>query len=199
MDLAAHRQHPPHLAGVPGARTPWRAPDDRSGAIGAAADLGMAGQGQPDPGLRRRPATGGRCARRARPAAGLALIAAELRSAYERLIAPHWPRIQATLDADVLYRTRQLAIGGAENLLTGLHADVRWREGRLMLVGRRWPLDLTVHRGPGGLVLMSVALGSPHILVKKRTSTQTTVRYPARGIAGIWTAGNRQQADGAVR
>lgn len=32
-----------------------------------------------------------------------------------------------------------------------------------------------------------VALGSPHVLIKKNTATQTTVRYPARGIGNLWT------------
>lgn len=133
------------------------------------------------------------------PEAGLHMIAAELRTAYQRLVASHWPRIQAILDADITYRTRQLAIGGAEKLFKGLHPDVRWRDGQLMLVGQRWPADHTVHRGPGGLVLMPVALGPPHVLVKKRTSTQTTVRYPARGVAAIWAAGNKPPSDAAVR
>ncbi|MFC7102200.1 ArsR/SmtB family transcription factor [Nonomuraea rubra] len=56
-----------------------------------------------------------------------------------------------------------------------------------------------VDRGPGGLVLMPVALGTPHVLIKGRTSTQTTVRYPARGVATLWTAGTRAPAGSAVR
>jgi hypothetical protein len=40
----------------------------------------------------------------ARPAAGLRAIAAELREAHDRPIAPHWPRIRAVLDADIAYR-----------------------------------------------------------------------------------------------
>ncbi|MFD1938470.1 MULTISPECIES: ArsR/SmtB family transcription factor [Nonomuraea] len=135
----------------------------------------------------------------ARPAAGLRAIAAELRAAYERLIAPHWPRIRAVLDADVLYRARQLAAGGAEGVFTGLHPDLHWCEGRLTLKQARWPAELAVNRGPGGLVLIPVALGSPYVLIKKSTSTQTTVRYPARGLATLWTAGTRPPEDSAVR
>jgi DNA-binding transcriptional ArsR family regulator len=135
----------------------------------------------------------------ARPAAGLRAIAAELRMAHDRLVAPHWPRIRAVLDADVAHRARMLAAGGSEKLFTGLHPDLRWRDGRLLLTGDRWRADQIVRRGPGGLVLIPVVLGSPYALIKKSTSTQTTVRYPARGRGALWTAGTRPPADGTVR
>ncbi|MEV0614856.1 metalloregulator ArsR/SmtB family transcription factor [Nonomuraea sp. NPDC050404] len=134
-----------------------------------------------------------------RPAAGLAAIAAELRTAHDRLIAPHWSRIRALLDADVIHRARQLAAGGAERLFADLHPDLRWHDGRLRLGGARWRVERVVERGPGGLVLMPVALGSPYVLIKKRTSTQTTVRYPARGVGTLWTAGTRAPAGSTVR
>ncbi|MGW5714626.1 DUF5937 family protein [Amycolatopsis sp. NPDC003865] len=129
-----------------------------------------------------------------RPAAGLTAIAAELREAHDRLVAPHWPRIRAVLDADVAHRARALATGGAAKLFDGLHPDLRWRDGGLLLTG-----DRPVHRGPGGLVLIPVVLGSPYVLVKRHTSTQTTVRYPARGRGALWTAGTRPPPDGTVR
>ncbi|UBU12489.1 ArsR/SmtB family transcription factor [Nonomuraea gerenzanensis] len=135
----------------------------------------------------------------ARPAAGLRVIAGELRAAHDRLIAPHWPRIRAVLDADVIHRAKELAAGGAERLFAGLHPDLRWQDGRLRLEGDRWRAERVVDRGPGGLVLMPVALGTPYVLIKKRTSTQTTVRYPARGVGTLWTAGTRAPAGSAVR
>ncbi|WP_206066767.1 DUF5937 family protein [Nonomuraea composti] len=116
-----------------------------------------------------------------------------------RLIAPHWPRVRAVLDADVTYRARQLAAGGAARLFADLHPDLHWHDGRLRLEGSRWRSGLAVDRGPGGLVLMPVALGTPYVLIKKRTSTQTTVRYPARGVGTLWTAGTRTPAGSTVR
>jgi DNA-binding transcriptional ArsR family regulator len=103
------------------------------------------------------------------------------------------------LDADVTYRAKQLAAGGAERLFTDLHPDLRWRDGRLTLEEAHWRTEHGVNRGPGGLVLIPVVLGSPHVLIKKRTSTQTTVRYPARGVGALWTAGTRAPAGSAVR
>jgi DNA-binding transcriptional ArsR family regulator len=135
----------------------------------------------------------------ARPAAGLRAIATELRAAHDRLVAPHWPRIRATLDADVAHRARVLAAGGSEKLFDGLHPDLHWRDGRLLLTGDRDRADSAVDRGPEGLVLIPVALGSPYVLVKGHTSTQTTVRYPARGCGALWTAGTRPPSGGTVR
>ncbi|MFG6193346.1 ArsR/SmtB family transcription factor [Nonomuraea sp. JJY05] len=134
-----------------------------------------------------------------RPAEGLRAIAAELRAAHDRLIAPHWSRIRAVLDADVIHRARQMAAGGAERLFADLHPDLHWRDGQLKLGGARWRAERVVDRGPGGLVLMPVVVGSPYVLIKKRTSTQTTVRYPARGVGALWTAGTQAPAGSAVR
>lgn len=134
-----------------------------------------------------------------RPASGLGAIASELRRAHDRLVAPHWPRVSATLEADVLHRARQLALGGAERLFSNLHRELHWQDGRLLLTGARWRADRVVDRGPGGLVLMPVVLGSRHVLIKKSTSTQTTVRYPAHGAGAVWTTGAQAPADGAAR
>jgi DNA-binding transcriptional ArsR family regulator len=133
----------------------------------------------------------------AHPAAGLRAIAAELRAAHDRLIAPHWARIRAVLDADIAYRARQLAAGGAQRLFADLHPDLHWHDGRLTL--ERWRSDRTVNLGPGGLVLLPVVLGSGYVLIKGNTTTQTTVRYPARGVGALWTVGTRPASGSAVR
>jgi hypothetical protein len=92
-----------------------------------------------------------------------------------------------------------LASGGAQRLFTDLHPDLLWRDGRLLLTGPPKLAQRVVNRGPGGLVLIPVVLGSPHVLIKGNTSTQTTVRYSARGVGTLWTAGTQPPADSAVR
>ncbi|WP_132421859.1 ArsR/SmtB family transcription factor [Pseudonocardia endophytica] len=133
----------------------------------------------------------------ARPAEGLHAIAAELRRAHDRLVAPHWSRIRAVLDADVAYRARQLASGGLERLLADLHPELGFADGRLVL--RTASRDREVNRVPGGLVLMPVVLGSQHVLIKGNSTTRTTVRYPARGVGALWTAGTRPAPGRVVR
>jgi len=59
-------------------------------------------------------------------------ITAELADCHARLIAPHWERIRAVLDADIAYRTAQLARGGRAGLW------LAWRRRpRSRPVGRR--------------------------------------------------------------
>lgn len=133
------------------------------------------------------------------PAAVLPAIAAELRAAHDRLIAPHWPRIQAILDADIAYRARRLADGGAAALFADLHPDLRWDDGRLTLTDVARGDSVSAGSAAGGLVLVPVVLGPPHVLVKLHTTTQTTIRYPARGIGTLWTAGTCPPSPSAVR
>ncbi|WP_433664116.1 ArsR/SmtB family transcription factor [Nocardia sp. CA-128927] len=135
----------------------------------------------------------------ARPIAGLSAIATELHAAHDRLIAPHWSRIRAVLDADVSYRAKHLVAGGAEKLFADLHSDLHWRDGRLILQRPRGQSERPVCLGPRGLVLIPVVLCPPEVLIKKSTSTQTTVRYPARGIGSLWTAGNQTPAASTIR
>ncbi|SNY52583.1 DNA-binding transcriptional regulator, ArsR family [Paractinoplanes atraurantiacus] len=75
------------------------------------------------------------------------------------------------------------------------HPDLDWRDGRLLQHSRQG--NRVIRPAPGGLVLMPSALGpsTPHI--RASTSSWTTVRYPARGLATLWTAGTHP-ATGAV-
>ncbi|WP_020659347.1 ArsR/SmtB family transcription factor [Amycolatopsis benzoatilytica] len=127
------------------------------------------------------------------PVSGMRAVATELREAHDRLIAPHWERIRAVLDADVAYRARRWAEGGASRLFADLHGELTWQDGRLTLEGDNRP---SPGRPAGGLVLSPLVLGPPVVLIKLNTTTQTTVRYPARGVGALWT--ERRPAAGNV-
>lgn len=126
-------------------------------------------------------------------------IAAELADCHDRLIAPHWERIRAVLDADIVYRTGQLASGGARQLLRDMHPDLSWAAGTLTLAdadtGRT---EFRVEKGPDGLVLMPTVFGWPDVSLRKATSTQTTMMYPARGAATLWHPIADHQAAGGT-
>jgi DNA-binding transcriptional ArsR family regulator len=65
---------------------------------------------------------------------------------------------------------------------------VQWSNGALTFgMDRKGPAEYWVTLGPEtGLVLLPSVLTWPNTQVKLRSSTQTTVRYPARGAAIIW-------------
>jgi len=126
-------------------------------------------------------------------------IAAELTDCHDRLIAPHWERIRAVLDADIAYRTGQLASGGARQLFRDMHPDLTWTAGTLTLADvDTGQTQFQVEKGPDGLVLIPTVFGWPDVSLRKATSTQTTMMYPARGAATVWHAIDDHLAGGGT-
>jgi DNA-binding transcriptional ArsR family regulator len=119
------------------------------------------------------------------PAGSLAEIAGECADFYERLIRPHWERIQSVLDADIAYRTGLLASGGAQALFGDMHPSLHWGDGALSIDdGHEYPKQVSM--GPDGLVLLPSVFNWPHVSTRMATSSQTTLSYPARGAATVW-------------
>jgi DNA-binding transcriptional ArsR family regulator len=122
-----------------------------------------------------------------RPAESLAEIAAELGEFHQRLITPHWERIRAVCEADIAYRSGLLANGGARSLFGDLHPDLNWSGGTLTLSNTdQAPSVFQVMLGPDGVVLMPSVFNWPEVSISQRTSSQTTLLYPARGTATVW-------------
>jgi len=132
-----------------------------------------------------------------RPTESLAEIAAELAECHDRLIMPHWERIQPVLEADIAYRAGLLAGSGARSLFSDLHPDLRWSGGTLTLTDTdEGPSRFQVMLGPDGVVLMPSVFNWPLVSVSKATSSQTTLIYPARGTATVWEGGAFGAASG---
>jgi DNA-binding transcriptional ArsR family regulator len=122
-----------------------------------------------------------------RPQESLEQIAAEIGECHDRLIAPHWERLRSVLNADIAYHAGLLAGGGARSLFSDLHPDFRWSAGRLWLSDAEpGPTDGRVTLGPDGIVLVPSVFIWPEWSVKKTTSTQTDLWYPARGAGTVW-------------
>jgi DNA-binding transcriptional ArsR family regulator len=118
------------------------------------------------------------------PAAARDLLAEALEDAWERLVAPWWPRLRELLDADITYRSRLLADHGLGPVVAELHERVSWADGAIvvrdMSVAEERPLD------GQGLVLMPSAFMWPGLGVVSDRPWQPTVIYPARGIGELW-------------
>jgi DNA-binding transcriptional ArsR family regulator len=125
----------------------------------------------------------------ANPRRSLPRVVEALRAAYETLIEPHWPRIAATLDADVVHRSRIAAESGMAAMIAGLHERIDWHGNDLLIAAEPGPKtepEIIVIPGKGGLVIMPSVFVWPYVWTRSRTPTFTTLRYPARGVGALW-------------
>lgn len=111
---------------------------------------------------------------------GLRDAVADVVEAYwELAIAPHWPRMRAVLEADMVWRARLLAHEGAAALLTSLDPTAVWRGGELTLFVHR---DLHLGAAVDGRGFWLVpTLFAQHSISPVGPLEPPTVAYPARG------------------
>lgn len=117
------------------------------------------------------------------PRGQLEVVAAELRQAHALLVAPRWEAIRSALRADIAYRATQLAEEGTAALFDDLHPTVSWSGGYLEIDGDPRPAPVDPRRD--GLILIPVVLGPDRVIIKGHTTTQTTIRYPCRGVGSL--------------
>ncbi|MFE2721525.1 ArsR/SmtB family transcription factor [Kitasatospora sp. NPDC059327] len=121
------------------------------------------------------------------PAVLLERVAGALTRCHARLVAPLWGRMLAVLEADLSRRAVALVDGGVEGLFAQLHGDVVWREGELVVHGRRGSgVVWTVEAGGHGLVLMPSVFGRPDVIVDYSPRAAASIRYPASGVGLLW-------------
>ncbi|MBB4919255.1 helix-turn-helix domain-containing protein [Streptosporangium saharense] len=113
-------------------------------------------------------------------AAGLCEV---LRRHWRLTVEPLWSRIRLVLEADMTYRARQLAVGGARLLFADMHPNLRWHDGVLsiaQMVGNHH-----VEASGRGLLLMpSVFAHKPAPPV--HPEEPPCLVYPSRGVATLW-------------
>lgn len=117
------------------------------------------------------------------PAAARDALADLIELAWQQLIAPFWPDIEALLNADVAHRSRQLANVGLRPMIEGIDHRIAWRDGSIVVADG---VGATVSLRDRGLVLMPSAFLWPSVIAIHSEPWQPTIGYPARGIAGLW-------------
>lgn len=142
-----------------------------------AADVRAALQGRPVPAVL--------AADLDRPARLRDRIAELLQQYWTVALEPHWPRMRGVLEADMLYRARQLTRGGARLLFADLHPTIGWRDGMLRLElsypHREQSIPVT---GRGVCLMPALFVKTPGLPLDP--AEPPTVLYPARGIATVW-------------
>lgn len=102
---------------------------------------------------------------------------------WQLTIEPLWPQIRLVLEADMTYRARQLAVGGARLLFADMHPNLRWHDGVLFIaqmIGRHH----VAAAGRGLLLMPSVFAHKPAPPVHPEEPPRLT--YPSRGVATLW-------------
>lgn len=121
------------------------------------------------------------------PGAELKRLTDVVETYWDLVVEPHWRRIRALLEGDVIHRSRQLAEGGADRLFGGLNSAIRWHDDTIAV---DHPLVSDHRRLSGrGLVLVPSVFIWPNVASKTTEPWQPVLRYPARGIAAIWESG----------
>ncbi|HUR05613.1 MAG TPA: ArsR family transcriptional regulator [Nonomuraea sp.] len=107
-----------------------------------------------------------------------------LRRYWELAIEPVWPQMRQVLEADMTYRARRLAVGGARLLFADMHPNLRWHEGVLYIskmIGRHH----VAASGQGLLLMPSVFAHKPAPPVSPEEPPSLV--YPSRAVATLWT------------
>jgi DNA-binding transcriptional ArsR family regulator len=111
-------------------------------------------------------------------------VADVLAAAWQALLEPEWRTLRAILERDVVYRAGQLASRGWAAALTGLHADLSWRQGRIELshLAAGDGADL----GGRGLLFIPSVFIWPRLALSLDPPWPPALIYPARGVSALW-------------
>ncbi|CAM5303961.1 transcriptional regulator [Streptomyces avidinii] len=112
-------------------------------------------------------------------------VCALLRQYWQVAVEPVWPRMRLLLEADMTYRARQLAVGGARLLFADMHPNLRWRGG-VLHIGQMISRHHVAAAGRGLLLVPSVFAHKPAPPVGP--DQPPALAYPSRGVATLWTA-----------
>ncbi|GGJ28184.1 ArsR/SmtB family transcription factor [Paenarthrobacter histidinolovorans] len=109
-----------------------------------------------------------------------------LKDFWDTCFAPHWLRMRTILEADIVYRGRQLAHGGLFTMLNDLSGAVEF-DGRVISVRLKNPASRTEKTDGLGLTLVPT-------MFTRRASAPVNhgdppmLMYPARGQGAMWEA-----------
>ncbi|MFG2985766.1 helix-turn-helix domain-containing protein [Streptomyces sp. NPDC048258] len=110
-------------------------------------------------------------------------ICALLRRYWEAAVEPMWPQMRLVLEADMTYRARQLAVGGARQLFADMHPNLRWEHGVLHIADMISRHHVAAS-GRGLLLVPSVFAHKPAPPLSP--DEPPMLAYPCRGVATLW-------------
>ncbi|MFE6648604.1 DUF5937 family protein [Nocardioides sp. NPDC057772] len=132
-----------------------------------------------------------------RPQAVLRRVVAALRGYWDACFEPHWQRMRAVLEADIVYRGRTIVHSG----MAAMFADI---SPRVSLADDVLSIRLTTSKVDYRRTTAGVGLTVVPTLFTRNPSTPISPKeppvmfYPARGLGTLWTT-DRPQAPQALR
>ncbi|MGC0418628.1 ArsR/SmtB family transcription factor [Embleya sp. AB8] len=106
-----------------------------------------------------------------------------LRRYWELALEPIWPQARLVVEADMTYRARQLAVGGARLLFADMHPNLRWHNG-VLYIDRMISRHRVAVAGRGLLLMPSVFAHKPAPPLS--ADEAPSLVYPSRGTATLW-------------
>jgi DNA-binding transcriptional ArsR family regulator len=108
----------------------------------------------------------------------------EMRDYWQRALAPHWSRMVAVLENDILYRSRHLTVNGVETMINNLMPTIRYEESKLVVRHPNKP-KYALGFEDEGLQLVPVIFSANHVYHQITPEWKRMIIYTARG-AGLW-------------
>jgi len=128
------------------------------------------------------------------PKGFLLKVATLLEEFWNRALAPDWPLLRSKLEAEVLFRSRALALGGADALFKGIHRDIRYEHGCLTIrTDSYWDGE----KRKSGILLVPSIFSWPDVFLTVRPPWRPTIAYTSRGVAQVWSDEGHRTSNGA--
>ncbi len=109
----------------------------------------------------------------------------ELRLYWGRTLMRHWPRMKSVLEEDILYRGRNLALGGYRKLFEDLSPAMSYQRGAIRVTKKRGENDYDVQLKGSGLQLVPAIFSSSVVMWQIVPEWHPMVIYVPRG-TGLW-------------
>jgi len=103
---------------------------------------------------------------------------------WRAVLEPVWPQMRLVLEADMTYRARRLAVGGARLLFADMHPNLEWRDG-VLYIDKMVGHHHVPASGRGLLLMPAVFAHKPAPPV--HPDEPPSLLYPSRGVASLWT------------
>jgi hypothetical protein len=117
------------------------------------------------------------------PRAGLAALAAQVTAYAQRVLAPHWARVEAAVEAEFSQRGRRLAREGASAAFSDVHVSVSFAGDTLLVEGAH---EQEVELNGRGLMLVPSVFVWPDVWSMTDAPWQPAIIYAPGGVGDLW-------------